>query len=45
MVTNLKPAKIFGHESQAMLLAADRSDGKLELTRFGDEVAVGTRLS
>lgn len=44
-VTNLKPAKIFGIQSQAMLLAADRDDGGLELTTFPDSVAVGTRVS
>ncbi len=45
VVTNLKPAKIFGIESRAMLLAADREDGGLELTEFPETVAVGTRVS
>ncbi len=44
-VTNLQPRKIFGLESQAMLLAAERPDGKLELTRYTDAIAPGTRVS
>ena len=43
-VTNLKPAKIFGIPSQAMLLAADRPDGSLELTKYPDDIAPGTRI-
>jgi methionyl-tRNA synthetase len=45
MVTNLKPATIFGIESQAMVLAAETADGKLELAFFSDDVAPGTRIS
>ena len=44
VVTNLAPRKIFGLESQAMLLAAERADGKLELTKYSADVAPGTRI-
>ncbi|MCB9637717.1 MAG: methionine--tRNA ligase [Myxococcales bacterium] len=43
-VTNLKPAKLFGIPSQAMLLAADRPDGKVDLTRYSTEIKPGTRI-
>ena len=45
MVTNLKPAKLFGIESQAMLLAAKRADGTFALARFPDDVQPGTAVS
>lgn len=45
MVTNLKPAKLFGIESQAMILAAKTTDGKLALATYGDNVEPGTRIS
>lgn len=45
MVTNLKPAKLFGILSEAMVLAAKTREGKLELAFFSDEVAPGTRIS
>lgn len=45
VVTNLEPRKLFGLESQAMLLAAERSDGSLELTEYSDDVTPGTRVS
>ncbi len=45
VVTNLQPRKLFGLESQAMLLAAETSDGRLELTNYSDAVAPGTRIS
>lgn len=45
VVTNLQPRKIFGLESQAMLLAAETSDGRLELTSYSDAVSPGTRIS
>lgn len=45
VVTNLKPAKLFGILSEAMVLAADKPDGTLELARFSDAIAPGTRLS
>jgi methionine--tRNA ligase beta chain len=43
-VTNLKPRKIFGIPSQAMLLAVDTTDGKLELARYSENAAPGTRI-
>lgn len=44
-VTNLKPRKVFGILSQAMLLAVDTEDGALELARYSEKVAPGTRIS
>lgn len=44
VVANLKPAKIFGHVSQGMLLAAVGEAGPRVLTVDG-EVASGTRVS
>ena len=44
MVTNLKPAKLFGIESQAMVLAAENAEGKLTLAEFSDDIAIGTRI-
>jgi len=43
VLTNLKPAKLFGIESQAMLLAADVA-GKAVLLRPGEDVEVGTKV-
>jgi methionyl-tRNA synthetase len=45
MVTNLKPAKIFGIKSEAMVLAAKTGDKKLELAFFSENVKPGTRIS
>ncbi len=45
MVTNLEPAKIFGIKSEAMVLAAETTEGNLELAYFSDDVSVGTRIS
>ncbi len=45
MVTNLKPAKLFGIESQAMVLAAKRDDGSLALATYPDDVPPGTGVS
>lgn len=45
VVTNLKPAKLFGIVSQGMVLAVDKPDGSLELTQFSQEVTPGTRVS
>lgn len=45
MVTNLAPAKLFGIESQAMILATKKTDGKMELARFPEDVEPGTRIS
>ncbi|MBA2661417.1 MAG: methionine--tRNA ligase [Bradymonadaceae bacterium] len=44
MATNLKPAKLFGILSQAMILAAETEDGKLELAQYSDNVKAGTRI-
>lgn len=43
VLTNLKPAKLFGIESQAMLLAADAS-GKAVLLQPRESVKVGTKV-
>ena len=45
VVTNLKPAKLFGILSQGMVLAVDRPDGSLELTEFSDALTPGSRIS
>ncbi len=45
MVTNLEPATLFGIESQAMLLAAERDDGRFALARFPEDVEPGTDIS
>lgn len=43
-VLNLKPKKMFGIESQGMLLVAETSDGKVYLIPVPDEVPVGTKV-
>jgi methionyl-tRNA synthetase len=43
VLTNLKPAKLFGIESQAMLLAADAA-GKAVLLRPSEKVETGTKV-
>jgi len=43
VLTNLKPAKLFGIESQAMLLAADVA-GKAVLLRPSKRVEIGTKV-
>jgi methionyl-tRNA synthetase len=43
IVSNLKPAKIFGQESQGMLLATEISeDGKVKIVEINDSVLPGT---
>jgi methionyl-tRNA synthetase len=43
IVSNLKPAKIFGQESQGMILATETSeDGKLKIIEINDSVLPGT---
>ncbi len=44
VVANLKPAKLFGVESQGMLLAAETKDGKLEIISPSENVNLGTRI-
>jgi len=43
VLVNLKPAKLFGIESQAMLLAAD-VEGRAVLLRPRDAVETGTKV-
>lgn len=43
VVANLEPAKIFGVESQGMLLAAE-GDGRLSLLTVDREMAPGSRI-
>ena len=43
VLANLKPAKLFGIESQAMLLAADRA-GKAVLLQPRVAVEIGTKV-
>ena len=43
VLTNLKPTKLFGVESQAMLLAAD-ADGKAVLLQPRKYVETGTKV-
>ncbi len=44
IVANLKPAKLFGVESQGMILAAETEDGKLEIVEVSEKVPLGTRV-
>jgi methionyl-tRNA synthetase len=44
VVANLKPAKLFGLESQGMLLAAEDENGKSQLLEVKDNVLLGTRI-
>ncbi len=44
VVANLEPAKIAGFESQAMLLAAEDSEGKYKLVSIDDSVEAGTAV-
>lgn len=43
-VTNLKPRKIFGIPSEAMLIAVDLPDGSIELTRYSDTTVPGSKI-
>lgn len=43
-VTNLKPKKIAGVESQAMLLVAEEENGKVYLIEVSKETPVGIRV-
>ncbi len=42
LVANLKPAKLFGIESQGMVLAVENNDGGLNLVEIPDNVKQGT---
>lgn len=44
VVANLKPAKLMGHLSQGMLLAASDELGNLELVSIGGLVPAGSRV-
>ncbi len=43
-ITNLKPRKMAGHESQGMMLVAEDKDGNVQLLQAPAGVADGTRL-
>ncbi len=43
-VTNLKPKKLMGVESQGMLILAEEEGGKVHLITVPDEVPVGTKV-
>ncbi len=45
VVANLKPAKLMGHLSEGMLLAASDEDGNLELLSPGTSLPPGSRVS
>jgi len=42
VVANLEPARLMGHESQGMLLAASDQNGKLVIITTGDDVQPGS---
>jgi len=42
VVANLQPAKLMGHESQGMLLAASNQDGKLSLLTVSSDLESGS---
>lgn len=44
MVANLKPAKIFGVESNGMILAASNDEGELTLTTVEKDIVSGSRV-
>lgn len=44
VVSNLKPAKLMGVESQGMLLAATDSDGKISVLTIDREVSAGSAI-
>ncbi|MBU2505254.1 MAG: methionine--tRNA ligase [Bacteroidetes bacterium] len=44
IVANLKPAKLFGLESEGMVLAAEDKNGKLELVSLSDEIATASKV-
>jgi methionyl-tRNA synthetase len=43
-ITNLKPRKMAGTESQGMMLVAEDADGKVQLVQFPESVGNGVRL-
>lgn len=45
VVSNLKPAKLFGTESQGMILAVEDEDGGLQVVQVGENVKPGTKIT
>ncbi len=43
-VTNLKPKKLMGVESQGMLLLAEEENGNVYLIEVGEEVPIGVKV-
>lgn len=43
-VLNLKPKKLFGVESQGMLIVAESEEGQIYLLPVPDEVPIGTKV-
>ena len=44
MVANLEPARIFGVESNGMILAASNDDGDLTITTVGKDISSGSKV-
>ncbi len=44
LVANLKPAKLFGLESQGMILASEDSKGKLNIVEVNNSVEIGSKV-
>ncbi len=44
VVANLKPAKLFGLQSEGMLLASENSDGQLKIVEIDDSVEIGAKV-
>lgn len=44
MVANLKPAKLFGIESQGMILAVEDEDGKMNVIEAGNKIKEGQKV-
>ena len=44
LVANLKPAKLFGVESQGMILAVDNDEGNLNIIEVDSNVKIGTKV-
>jgi methionyl-tRNA synthetase len=44
VVTNLQPAKLMGHESKGMLLAANDENGKVSLVTVLEEIPIGSAV-
>jgi methionyl-tRNA synthetase len=44
IVANLKPAKLFGLESQGMILAAENGEGQIKVLEVDNSVEPGTKV-